>query len=140
YSYDIDGSAVNADGQPINASIQLECVDIFDYLNGYGLTPGLDGVLGPPGTENTIFYAATSGSVDDRIIEILTDTGIDPAMYHAASGNVTVMAAQYDADESALTALRDAADAELPFIANLYVDRQGRFVFRGRYSRFDPDS
>src|SRR6185436_7374280 len=45
---------------------------------------------------------------------------------------------KYDPDESALTALRDAADAELPFIANIYVNRFGQFIFRGRYSRFQP--
>jgi hypothetical protein len=49
-----------------------------------------------------------------------------------------VQAAKYNADESALTALRDACDAEFPFIANMYVDRYGRFVFHGRYGRFDP--
>ena len=140
YTYDIDGSAVNADGDPINASIQIQCVDVFDYLNGYGLTPGLDGDTPPAGMEDGVYYAATSGTVADRIIEILTDVGIDTTMYHASSGNTNVLAVKYDPDESALTALRDAADAELPFIANIYVDRFGRFVFRGRYSRFDPDA
>lgn len=140
YRYDIDGSAVDASGDPINASIQIECVDVFDYLNGYGLTPGLDGVTPPAGSEDTVYYAATSGTVDDRIIEILADVGIDPSMYIVASGNVKVLEAKYDPDESALTALRDAADAELPWIANIYVNRHGHFCFRGRYSRFAPDS
>ncbi len=36
--------------------------------------------------------------------------------------------------------LRDCADAELPGIANIYVDKIGRFVFHGRESRFDPDT
>jgi hypothetical protein len=42
------GPASDANGDPINASIQIECVDMFDYLNGYGLTPGLAGVTPPP--------------------------------------------------------------------------------------------
>lgn len=139
YSYDIDGSAVDADGAPINASVQLECVDIFDYLNGYGLTPGLDGHPPPAGMEDGVWYDATSGSVQDRFLAILYDANIDAQRYHLASGTVNVIGVKYDPDESALTALRDAADAELPFIANIYVDRYGRFMFRGKYSRFDPD-
>src|SRR5205823_3997120 len=75
----------------------------------------------------------------DRILEILTDAGIDPSMSILASGNVQVIATQYNADESALTALRDAADAEFPYIGNIYVDRSGVVCFRGRYSRFAPD-
>jgi hypothetical protein len=140
YNYAIDHTAVDASGNPVNASITIDCVDIFDYLNGYGLTPGLDGVTPPTGMEDGVYYAATSGTVQDRIIEILADVGVDTTRYHASSGNTNVMAVKYDPDESALTALRDAADAELPFIANIYVDRNGKFVFRGRYSRFDPDA
>src|SRR4029077_7482817 len=123
----------------------------FDYLAGYGLTPGLDGVTPqtvpsgsaggpvPAGFEDGVYYAQTDGTVDDRIIEILADVGIDPNRYTVASGNVSVKAVKYDPDESALQALRDAADAELPFIANIYCDRHGDFLFRGRYSRFTPD-
>lgn len=152
WRYDIDGSAVDANGDPINASIQIECVDVFDYLNGYGLTPGLDGVTPqvvpaggtrggpvPAGFEDGVYYATTTGSAWDRVIEILADAGIDPDMYIVASGNTNINAVKYDPDESALTALRDAADAEFPFIANIYVNRHGQFVFRGRYSRFNPD-
>ncbi len=140
YDYDIDGSAVDAHGGPINASIQIHCVDIFDYLSGYGLTPGLDGTLPTPaGMEDGVWYAPTSEGIQPRFFQILADTDLDPAMYHAAQGNVNSIGVKYDPDESALTALRDAADAELPFIANIYVDRYGRFIFRGRYSRFYPD-
>ncbi len=135
----VDGSAVNASGEPVNETITLNCVDVFDYLAGYGLTPGLDGVTPPVGAEDGVYYAATTGSVDDRIIEILTDANIDSAMWSVASGNVHAKEVKYDPDESALQALRDAADAELPFIANIYCDRYGHFAFRGRYGRFDPD-
>jgi hypothetical protein len=137
--YDVDGSGVDQNGDPINVAIRLECVDIFDYLAGYGLTPGLAGVAAPSGGEDGVWYAATTGTVDDRIIEILTDIGIDSTRWNVTSGNVKVIAVKYDPDESALVALRDACDAEFPFIANMYVDRRGMFSFRGRYSRFDPD-
>ncbi len=142
YRYTMDGSAVGADGNPVNASIEIDCVDVFDYLNGYGLTPGLDGVTAPSGSEDSVYYAASGVGdfVGDRILEILTDANIDPTMSVLASGNVQVIETKYNADESALSALRDAADAELPFIANVYVNRSGLFCFRGRYSRFDPDA
>jgi hypothetical protein len=143
-TYDID-DADDENGDPINASIQLECVDIFDYLAGYGLTPGLAGVdpfangtAPPAGSEDSVYYAATTGTVDDRIIEILADVDIDSTRSVVFSGNNKMLETKYNADEAALTALRDAADAELPFIANLYVDRFGRVVFHGRYGRFDP--
>ncbi len=139
YTYDIDATAVNSSGDPINATIQIQCVDMFDYLNGYGLTPGLDGVTPPVGAEDSVYYAPTLGTVDDRILAILGNANIDSSMSLVASGNVPVQQSKYNADESALTALRDAADAELPFIANIYVDRFGRFAFRGRNSRFYPD-
>ncbi len=141
YEYTMDGSAVGADGNPVNATVQIDCVDMFDYLNGYGLTPGVDGTTPPPGAEDSVYFAASgvSDTVEDRILEILGNANIDPTMSITASGNVQVIATQYNADESALTALRDAADAELPFIGNIYCNRFGQFCFRGRYSRFAPD-
>ncbi len=142
YRYTIDGSAVGADGNPVNASIEIECVDMFDYLNGYGLTPGLDGITPPVGAEDSVYYAETSSGIKGRFLEILTDATSSSwvaDMTIIASGNVQAIATQYNADESALTALRDAADAELPFIGMIYCNRSGQFCFRGRYSRFAPD-
>lgn len=142
YTYDIDGSAVDANGDPLVANIQVECVDVFDYLGGYGLTPGLDGVVPVAAgfSAGTVYYAETAGTNDDRIIEVLTDGGIDATMYVVFSGNTRLQEANYEADDSALVVLRDCADADFPFIANLYVDRFGRFVFHGRLSRFDPEA
>ncbi len=144
YRYTMDGSAVGADGNPVNASIEIDCVDMFDYLNGYGLTPGVDGTVAPKGMEDSVYYPTNDGvpgdSVEDRILAILGNANVDPTMSVVASGNVQVLATQYNPDESALAALRDAADAELPFIGNIYCNRHGQFCFRGRYSRFAPDS
>lgn len=137
--YNVDGSGVDQNGDPINVAVQFDCVDIFDYLSNYGLTPGLDGVKPPVGSEDGVWYAETVGTVQDRFLAILNDVGIDPTMSIIAAGNVHVQAVKYDPDEAAIVGCRDAADAELPFIANIYVNRSGQFVFRGRYSRFDPD-
>lgn len=133
-------AATDANGKLILANVQLNCVDIFDYLAGYGLTPGLDGVTPPAGSEGTIWYAETTGTIDDRVIEVMTDVGIDVLMYVPFSGNVRGCEVNYDADESALVVLRDCSDAELPFIGNTYPDRFGRFCWHGRESRFDPDT
>ncbi len=143
-TYAIDGSAVNAAGEPINASIQIEAVDKFDYCAGFGLTPGLAGDRPPNGGEDGVWYARTTDEVFVRLLQILGDIGIDDGgtntLYVLFSGNVSLQTAKYDADEAALTAMRDCADAELPYIAqSFYIDRFGRLVFHGRYARFQPD-
>jgi hypothetical protein len=140
-TWDVDGSSVDAAGDPVNVRIQLECVDIFEELNRFGLTPGLAGDVPPSGMEDGVYYA--EAHVDDRQIQILADVGIDSTRYGSpslASGNVNVREVKYDPGESALSALRDAADAEFPWISNIYADRFGKYQFRGRYGRFAPDS
>jgi hypothetical protein len=116
--------------------VQLACVDMFDYLGGAGMSPGIDGTTPPAGSEGTIFYAAAN--VDDRIKEILTDALIPSDLWVVFTGNVTVQDSKYDPDEAFLIALRDAADAEFPTIANIYIDPLGRFVFHGRDATFHP--
>lgn len=138
----IDRYGYVLDPSQVVANIQVDCVDVFDYLGGYQLQPGLNGKTPPAGSEGTICYygatSATAQTVQDRITEILADVGIHSTMKVVFTGNVQVQVTKYDPGESALTALRDAADAELPTIANIYVDKIGRFVFHGRGSRFDP--
>lgn len=125
---------------PIFANVEFECVDIFDYLNSLEMVPGRFGDTPPAGAENLILYEDTAGTVDDRIIQALTDAGIDSTMYVVFTGNVSVQESRFSPGDNVLQVLRQAADAELPMIANIYVDRQGMFVFHGRESRFDPDT
>lgn len=138
YGYTIH-PVLGGDGKPILANIQIECVDVFDYLGGYGLQPGVNGDTPPVGSEGTVFYEDTAGTVDDRFFQILADVGIDSTRYVVFSGNVKVKETKYDPGDPALMALRDLADAEFPGLANIYVDRFGRFVFHGRRARFDPE-
>lgn len=142
YGYDIN-PATDGDGNVLVANVQVDCVDMFDYLGGFLLQPGVAGKTAPAGAEGTIhYYGATATdpqAVDDRIIEALTDAGVDSTRWVVFSGNVNLQPTTYDPGEAILNVLRDAADAEGPFIANIYVDRQGRFVFHGIYARFDPD-
>ncbi len=133
YSYDIAPSQVVA-------NVQIECVDLFDYLGGYGVQPGVNGDTPPAGSAGTVFYEDTAGTVDDRIIQVLTEVGIDSTMQVVFTGNVSLQETKYDPGDAILNVLRDCADAEMPDIANIYIDKIGRFVFHGRYARFDPDA
>jgi hypothetical protein len=140
------GPDTDAQGVPVNATVQLGCVDAFAYLAGFGLTPGLAGDRPPHGGDDGVWYAqqASDSLLDDRIIQIYADVGIpespDPMTWgHITfSGNVIAQTVKYDPDSPALNALRDCADAEFPFISSLYVDRFGRPIFHGRYGRFEP--
>lgn len=131
--------AVNADMEPLVSNIAVECVDVFDYLGGVEMIPGLFGQIPPPpGSEGVVWYE--DGDVQTRIENLLTNAGIDPDMAVVFTGNVDVQETKYDAGDSILVALRDAADAEFPGIANVYTDKQGRFVFHGRRARFAPET
>lgn len=139
YGYDIN-PATDGSGISINANVQIDCVDLFDYLGGYGVQPGVNGDTPPAGSEGVVFYEDTAGTVDDRIIQVLTEAGVDSTMWVVFTGNVKLQETKYDPGDAILNVLRDCADAEFPGIANIYMDPTGRFVFHGRYSRFDPDT
>jgi len=125
-------------GAPSLTNSQLECVGIFDYLAGVRMVVGEFGDLTPVGMSGVVFYE--DGPVDERIVSILTDAGIDTDMYVVFSGNVDVNETLYDPDDNALSAIRDASDAEFPSgVANAYEDRFGRIVWHGRFAKFDPD-
>lgn len=119
------------------SNVQIQCVDMFDYLGGAEMAPGIDGNTPPVGSERVVFYE--DGNVDDRIIQLLTDAGIDSTRWVVFTGNVSVQETRYEPGDVFLQAIRDAADAEFPGIANCYIDKTGRFVFHGRFARFDPD-
>lgn len=136
WGYNLNPATVG--GISIASNVEIQCVDIFDYLGGFELLPGVHGSAPPASSEGCVFYE--DGEVNTRITEILTDAGIDPDMYVVFSGNVDVIETLYDPGDTAIVALRDAADAESAgLMANIYVDRRGRFVFHGRFARLDPE-
>lgn len=115
--------------------VQFRCVDIFDYLGGVRFLPGVMG--DPGGPDDVVFY--DNENVDDRIIALADDANIASSMRVVFTGNISVTETLYDSDgDVVLQAMRDAADAEFPGVANLYVDRFGRLAFHGRFARFDP--
>ena len=107
------GPDTNPQGIPVNAAVTLNCVDVFDYAAGFGLTPGLAGDRPPtPSADDGVWYAQTAGEVHDRIVQILADMNIDSTRSVVFSGNVSVQTVKYDPDSPGLNALRDCADAE----------------------------
>lgn len=126
---------VHPSGVLIDYAIQL--VDGFDYLARAEAAPGVAGNTVPAGSEGNVFYEDTD--VQTRIAQVLADAQWPAALSVIFTGNVDVQETVYDPQASFLSILADAADAEFPDVANQYIDRIGRFVFHGRFSRFDPD-
>ena len=120
------------------SNVQIECVDLFDYLAGVEMLPGTFGDTPPAGSEGVVFYEDTD--FQTRLKQILTDSGLDPDFFEVLTGNVDLQETKYDPGDSILVAIRDAVDAEFPGIANVYTDKLGRVCAHGRFARFDPDS
>lgn len=124
--------------------VAISCVDGLDYLAGFELRLGVDGSA-PPGAPvalaNTLFYEETSGTVDDRITEVLDDVSWPadvPEARRVFTGNVKLQKTVYSVGTSALTVIDEAAEAEFPAVANRFIDKSGAFVFHGRLARFEP--
>lgn len=123
----------------------LEMADLFSLLALYEVPAGLDYTDNVGGT-----YSNTSNTtgntkypestVQDRIKALLADGGVPSALTSIYSGNVRVQETVYAPGEKILSALHDAADAEFPGVANLFIDKDGLVNFRGRLARFLPGS
>jgi len=120
--------------------LQLQLVDGFAVLSRAELRLGIDGVVPvPTGAEGNIVYGETVGPVQDRINAVLGDVGWPLGLTDVFTGNVRVGPKAYSPGTSALDALWDAADAEFPGVANLWMSKDGKLTFRGRQARFRPD-
>lgn len=135
---DINHGLIDVPGLEL-ANVTVTGVGIFDYLGGCKMLPTIFGDVLPSSVmTGVVFYE--DERVDDRVIKLLTDAGIAPTMRVTFTGNVFVNETLYDPDDVILQALRDAADAEFPGVANVYEDRFGRTAFHGRHARFDPEA
>lgn len=104
-------------------------VDGFEPFTRAEVVPGASGTYDLPGQ-----------LVDDRIRTLYADAGLawPDLLTNINSGNVWVQGHQYQPETSMLACMQDAADAEFPGVANLYMDRHGNLAFRGRLPRFTP--
>ena len=132
-------AAWDIDPSEVVARLELSCVDILDYLAGYELAPGTAGhpASTPAGSEGDIYYEPAS--VDDRIMAALGDAGVPAGLYEVFSGNVALIETLYPPRTTALEIVMDAAEAEWPSVANVYVSTAGVVTFHGRRARFFPD-
>jgi hypothetical protein len=128
--------------------LELQLVDGFALLSRAELRVGIDGLLPLPAeiAKGNVAYGETVGTLSDRIMAILGDVGwpvdLSTPAVDVYSGNVRVGPKAYGPGTSALDALWDAADAEFPGVANLWIGgakAPGHLVFHGRQARFRPD-
>jgi hypothetical protein len=118
--------------------LTITLLDLFDVLARAEMQPGTCGSpvsfteVGP----EEIYYEIETTS--NRIDHILADFGVPTPFQSVLVTDSSVWRVIYSAGESALSALQEAADAELPG-TNVYCDRRGRFCFHGRNAKFHPD-
>ena len=119
----------------------LELVDGMDVLaaaemtiaGGYGDVYYND----PRDRGDVIYYEADQ--VANRINQILDETGFPSGLREIFSGNVKLRETVYAPRSPALAGIQDAADGELPGVANFYFQKDGRATFHGRLARFNPN-
>jgi hypothetical protein len=124
------------------ATVTIEASDAFDFLSALELTPTVHGTTPPDRFNSDQVYfegePSTFKHVNQRIQDVLDDAGWPADLEDIFSGNVTVQEKIYERRDQILSALQDAADAEFPGVANVYVSKDGKIRFRGRFARFNP--
>lgn len=119
--------------------VTITAVDWFDYLANFELAPGHgDFVNADINASGFIFYEDTD--FQTRLIQAAADASIPSGLYSFFTGNTTLAEGRYSPGESILTVFMDAIEAEMPLIAQLYVDKYGFLIGHGRYARLSPDS
>jgi hypothetical protein len=132
------------------ANVTLELVDAFAPFASLEMMPGQHGdVPDEAGDFGDIYLQGTPSNrlgepdvfkhVDDRINDLLDDANWPVELRDIFSGNVSVQGKVYERRDQLLAALMDAADAEFPDVANIYVSKTGVVTFHGRFARFFPD-
>lgn len=130
------------------STCSVELVDGFGVLGSLEMVPTDPPTYGgvtPIGSEGQIYYAPTTndpttGEVRQRMHEALDNAEWPAAWRHLFSGNVSLQGNVYSRRDDLLAVLRDAADADFPGVANIYMSRRGTVVFHGRYARFIPEN
>lgn len=136
-SYDLSPSQVVT-------GVDVTLVDCLDYFAGIEMAPGLNGIVPLPAqvTDGNIFYeqelvGPLGGPLEGRIGRLVLESDY-AGPYEIFSGNVQVKDTVYSPRTTILSAIQDAADAEFPGVANVFVQQDGTFTFHGRLARFNP--
>jgi hypothetical protein len=118
--------------------MQVTCnaTDGFELLNRAETVP-----------DSTGFTTYQPQLVHDRILGALQDDYLTgqgaswPAAWtNVFSGNVDMKLTTYNPQSTILGVIQDAADAEFPNVANVFMNRWGQVAFRGRWSRLYPQA
>lgn len=126
------------------ANVTIECVDALALLAAMEMTP--DGTFGDAVVDGNIVFNQSdhTDAVQRRIGDgssytgVLSQAGWPTTLRQIFTGNVWLQKTVYAPRASVLQVLQDAADAEFPGVANVYVNREGHVTFHGRLARFDP--
>jgi len=124
----------------------IECEDALSIISDAEVIPDAAGNTVPSESTGDVYYDPTASN-DDRIFAAIADTATTFNPYGAdwpssqlsiATGNTLVKGAVYSPRSPLLQVIDDAADADLPWGSNRYVDKTGVITFKGRLQRFDP--
>lgn len=128
-----------------HANVTLELVDGLALLSA--LEMPLDGSFGHAVIDSNIVYNEDQGSVPlpypvkTRIGKVLDEVGWPGTLRSIFTGNVKLQRTVYAPRSTPLQVIQDAADAEFPDVANVFVGgprNPGKLVYHGRFARFDP--
>ncbi len=117
--------------------LKIDCVDMFAILSAIEMQP--DGSFGddpPAAKKGNIFF--DNATAHDRITQVLGNAGIDSSLYRIFTLNVYAAEGTYSPGDTVLQVIEDAADADLPTVAVVYVTRKGWLAVHGRLAVFDP--
>jgi hypothetical protein len=133
------------------ATVTLDLVDGLDRLANMEMYAGVghiltwgDAAFVSTAQDGDVWFDVddTGNAVATRINKILDSAQWPGGLREIFSGNVGLQSTVYSYRTSAMTAIQDAADAEFPGVANVYVQgngaNAGKLTFHGRLARFNP--
>lgn len=123
------------------ANVTIDLVDALAVFAAAEMTPGPS--WGDDFVDGNIVFNedVTLDAVQTRLGKVLDSMGWDPGLRNLFTGNVALQKTVYAPRSTALQVMLDAADAEFPNIANLFIGgprNPGKVVFHGRKARFEP--
>lgn len=124
-----------------HANVTLELTDGLAFLAAVEMAP--DGSFGHEVFEGNIVFHEDAGldAVKTRIGKALDQAQWPGSLRSIFTGNVQLQKTVYAPRSTVLSVIQDAADAEFPDIANVYIGGPrfpGYLVFHGRFARFNP--
>ena len=144
FSGTVDEMEYELDPTQAVTRVNVTLVDCLEFFAGIEMAPGLNGIVPLPAVvdDGNIFYeqelvGPLGSELEGRIGRLVLESGYS-GPWEIFSGNVQVKDTVYSPRTTILSAIQDAADAEFPGVANVFVQQDGTFTFHGRLARFNP--